>query len=61
MIGFYCLLAGIAIGVVIGWAHALDHGESREQPHDLDLPSAWQIRQWEKQRLVRAQGNRRIG
>lgn len=59
MIGFYCLLAGIVVGVVIGWAHALDHREHRDS-REIDLPSAWQIRQWEKQRLVRAEGNRRL-
>lgn len=56
MCSFYFLLAGIAIGVVIGWAHALDR---HEHTPEIDLPSAWQIRQWEKQRLVRSEGNRR--
>lgn len=42
----------------IGWALAIR--DRREQSHEIDLPSAYQLRAWEKQRIVRAEGNRRL-
>lgn len=55
MTAFYFLVGGIVIGIIIGIAHGLD---MREHSHEIDLPSAWQRRQWERARLIRDEPNR---
>lgn len=55
---FYFLLFGIAIGVVIGFAHALDRDIERHQP--IDLARAWQHRRIVRNELARTESNRRL-
>jgi hypothetical protein len=53
---FYFLLAGVAIGWVIGYAHRLDRDEARRE---VDLPSAWLHRRYVENKVTAIRVNHR--